>query len=160
MPKRSVHRFPPPWKAIEIEGGWSVQDADGKPLGYFYGGRRHGSGNMPAQPRASAPDGREFRPFARATGFRKKRAHLRWGSQPELPQARRSLGLSLTLHPNVSTGRNGSAPVDPACSRSRSAASMIGVWGHNTSEFFIRTLHQFAPERARAGGPRSTAAAS
>jgi len=37
MLKRSVHRFPPPWKAVEIEGGWSVQDADGKPLGYFYG---------------------------------------------------------------------------------------------------------------------------
>ena len=36
MRKPHAH-FPAPWKAIELEGGWQVVDANGQPLGYFYG---------------------------------------------------------------------------------------------------------------------------
>jgi hypothetical protein len=30
-------RFPEPWSAVEIPGGFRVQDADRRPLAYFYG---------------------------------------------------------------------------------------------------------------------------
>src|SRR5215207_1222369 len=36
MRKPHAH-FPAPWKAVELEGGWQVVDANGQPLGYFYG---------------------------------------------------------------------------------------------------------------------------
>jgi hypothetical protein len=32
-------RFPPPWRVVEMRGGYTVEDADGKHLGVFYGSR-------------------------------------------------------------------------------------------------------------------------
>ena len=37
MPQPYADRFPAPWKAIEVEGGWQVVDASGTALGYFFG---------------------------------------------------------------------------------------------------------------------------
>jgi hypothetical protein len=37
MSRAHVDRFPSPWKAVEIDGGWQVLDANGIALGYFYG---------------------------------------------------------------------------------------------------------------------------
>jgi hypothetical protein len=37
MSTAHVDRFPSPWKAVEIDGGWQVLDSNGIPLGYFYG---------------------------------------------------------------------------------------------------------------------------
>lgn len=34
MPQR---RFPPPWTAVEIEGGYRVEDATGQAICYVYG---------------------------------------------------------------------------------------------------------------------------
>jgi hypothetical protein len=36
MPPR---RFPPPWRVVEMSGGYAVEDADGQQLGLFYGSR-------------------------------------------------------------------------------------------------------------------------
>ena len=33
----STARFPGPWSAVEIPGGFRVQDAGHRPLAYFYG---------------------------------------------------------------------------------------------------------------------------
>jgi hypothetical protein len=30
-------RFPPPWRVVELPGGYAVDDATGQRLGYFYG---------------------------------------------------------------------------------------------------------------------------
>jgi hypothetical protein len=32
-------RFPPPWRVVEMRGGYTVEDADGQQLGVFYGSR-------------------------------------------------------------------------------------------------------------------------
>jgi hypothetical protein len=32
-----ITRFPSPWSAVEIPGGFRVQDAERRPLAYFYG---------------------------------------------------------------------------------------------------------------------------
>jgi hypothetical protein len=32
-------RFPPPWRVVEMPGGYTVEDADGQQLGVFYGSR-------------------------------------------------------------------------------------------------------------------------
>jgi hypothetical protein len=46
MPKDAGHRpmtpprrFPPPWRVVEMPGGYTVEDADGQQLGVFYGSR-------------------------------------------------------------------------------------------------------------------------
>jgi hypothetical protein len=30
-------RFPPPWRVVELPGGYAVEDANGQRLGTFYG---------------------------------------------------------------------------------------------------------------------------
>lgn len=32
-----VRRFPLPWKAVEMPGGWHVDDAGGQTIAWFYG---------------------------------------------------------------------------------------------------------------------------
>jgi hypothetical protein len=38
-PMTSPRRFPPPWRVVEMSGGYAVEDADGQQLGMFYGSR-------------------------------------------------------------------------------------------------------------------------
>jgi hypothetical protein len=38
-PKAPPRRFPPPWRVVEMSGGYAVEDADGRQLGMFYGSR-------------------------------------------------------------------------------------------------------------------------
>jgi hypothetical protein len=38
-PMTPPRRFPPPWRVIEMSGGYAVEDADGQQLGMFYGSR-------------------------------------------------------------------------------------------------------------------------
>ena len=35
----SPRRFPPPWRVVEMPGGYAVEDATGQQLGVFYGSR-------------------------------------------------------------------------------------------------------------------------
>ena len=30
-------RFPPPWRIVEMPGGYAVEDANGQRIGWFYG---------------------------------------------------------------------------------------------------------------------------
>jgi hypothetical protein len=38
-PGTPPRRFPPPWRVVEMRGGYTVEDADGQQLGVFYGSR-------------------------------------------------------------------------------------------------------------------------
>jgi hypothetical protein len=38
-PMTPARRFPPPWRVVEMRGGYTVEDADGQQLGVFYGSR-------------------------------------------------------------------------------------------------------------------------
>ena len=38
-PMTSPRRFPPPWRVVEMPGGYAVEDADGQQLCMFYGSR-------------------------------------------------------------------------------------------------------------------------
>ena len=38
-PMTPPRRFPPPWRVVEMSGGYAVEDADGQQLGVFYGSR-------------------------------------------------------------------------------------------------------------------------
>lgn len=38
-PMTPPRRFPPPWRVVEMRGGYTVEDADGQQLGVFYGSR-------------------------------------------------------------------------------------------------------------------------
>ena len=38
-PMTPARRFPPPWRVVEMPGGYTVEDADGQQLGVFYGSR-------------------------------------------------------------------------------------------------------------------------
>ena len=38
-PMTPPRRFPPPWRVLEMPGGYAVEDADGQQLGMFYGSR-------------------------------------------------------------------------------------------------------------------------
>jgi hypothetical protein len=38
-PMTPPRRFPPPWRVVEMQGGYTVEDADGQQLGVFYGSR-------------------------------------------------------------------------------------------------------------------------
>jgi hypothetical protein len=38
-PMTPPRRFPPPWRVVEMSGGYAVEDADGQQLGMFYGSR-------------------------------------------------------------------------------------------------------------------------
>jgi len=38
-PMTSPRRFPPPWRVVEMPGGYTVEDANGQQLGTFYGSR-------------------------------------------------------------------------------------------------------------------------
>jgi hypothetical protein len=38
-PMTSPRRFPPPWRVVEMPGGYAVEDADGQQLCTFYGSR-------------------------------------------------------------------------------------------------------------------------
>lgn len=38
-------RFPSPWTAVEIDGGWRVDDATGFPVAYVYGDDRSKGAN-------------------------------------------------------------------------------------------------------------------
>jgi hypothetical protein len=33
----TARRFPPPWKVVEMSGGFAVEDANGQRLAWFYG---------------------------------------------------------------------------------------------------------------------------
>jgi hypothetical protein len=37
MPEQSTSLFPPLWRVEQIEGGYVVKDANGRPLAYVYG---------------------------------------------------------------------------------------------------------------------------
>lgn len=39
QPMTPPRRFPPPWRVVEMRGGYTVEDADGQQLGVFYGSR-------------------------------------------------------------------------------------------------------------------------
>jgi hypothetical protein len=39
QPMTAPGRFPPPWRVVEMPGGYIVEDADGRQLGTFYGSR-------------------------------------------------------------------------------------------------------------------------
>lgn len=50
-PMTPPRRFPPPWRVVEMAGGYAVEDADGEQLGVFYGSRRVAPGiAQPSQP--------------------------------------------------------------------------------------------------------------
>jgi hypothetical protein len=38
-PMTSPRRFPPPWRVVEMSGGYAVEDAERQQLGMFYGSR-------------------------------------------------------------------------------------------------------------------------
>ena len=38
-PMTPPRRFPPPWRVVEMTGGYAVEDATGQQLGVFYGSR-------------------------------------------------------------------------------------------------------------------------
>ena len=38
-PMTPPRRFPPPWRVVEMPGGYAVEDATGQQLGVFYGSR-------------------------------------------------------------------------------------------------------------------------
>jgi hypothetical protein len=42
-------RFPPPWRVVEMSGGYAVEDADGQQLCMFYGSRAAPDVARPAQ---------------------------------------------------------------------------------------------------------------
>ena len=50
--------FPAPWSAVEIPGGFRVEDANRRPLAYIYG---HDDANADVLTRRSAPHGGELR---------------------------------------------------------------------------------------------------
>jgi hypothetical protein len=62
-------RFPPPWTAEQIPGGFVVKDATGQALAYCYGREkrgtmdeaRHIAANIAKLPAAAASDSRSFR---------------------------------------------------------------------------------------------------
>jgi hypothetical protein len=37
MTDKPPRRFPPPWRVVELPGGYAVEDATGQRLGTFYG---------------------------------------------------------------------------------------------------------------------------
>lgn len=46
-PKEHQRRFPSPWTATRVAGGWRVQDANGQDIAYVYGRDDQGaSGSM------------------------------------------------------------------------------------------------------------------
>ncbi len=66
-------RFPPPWRVVEMPGGYTVEDADGQQLGVFYGSRAGPDSVRQAQTltmERGAADSCRFRKATRTTGAR------------------------------------------------------------------------------------------
>jgi len=62
-PMTPPRRFPPPWRVVEMPGGYAVEDATGQQLGVFYGSgaaRTLRAGSGPHHGRGAAHGG-EFR---------------------------------------------------------------------------------------------------
>jgi hypothetical protein len=74
-------RFPPPWRVVELPGGYAVEDANGQRLGTFYGRADPRQAGSRWTRRAGSPSNfAKADEFGKSKVFRTARASLRRAS--------------------------------------------------------------------------------